>query len=203
VTEDKEPDGTADQEIPERWNAVAADSDIWMDEAEDPRFTPGLELEGERATLLDYLRGYRLTMEMKCADLDAEQLARRSVPPSTMSLLGLVRHMADVERNWFRRVMAGADAPPLYWSKDVADADWVGAVADQAVVDDAWRAWRDEVAFAEEFVAAEADLGVKGTMRDGKSIALREVLLHMVEEYARHCGHADLMRERIDGRIGQ
>ena len=189
--------------LPERWSALGAGSDVWMAEAEDPRFTPGVELEGERATVLDYLRAYRLTMEMKCADLDAEKLARRSVPPSTMSLLGLVRHMADVERHWFRRVMAHADAPPLYWSDEVADADWLGAVADQAVVDDAWRAWRAEVAFAEEFVAATADLGVKGTMRDGKPIALREVLVHMIEEYSRHCGHADLLRERIDGRIGQ
>jgi uncharacterized damage-inducible protein DinB len=176
---------------------------MWMDTAQDPRFASGAELEGERATLLDYLRAQRLTMEMKCADLDPAQLACRSVPPSTMSLLGLVRHMADVERNWFRRVMAQADAPPLYWSKDVPDADWVGAVADQAVVDDAWRAWREEVAFAEQFAADSPDLGIKGVMQDGMSIALREVLLHMIEEYARHCGHADLLRERIDGRVGQ
>jgi uncharacterized damage-inducible protein DinB len=203
VAEGKVTEDNAGEELPERWNAVGADSDVWMDEAADPRFTPGVELEGERATVLDYLRTYRLTMEMKCADLDADQLARRSVPPSTMSLLGLVRHMADVERNWFRRVMAQADAPPLYWSDEVADADWLGAVADQAVVDDAWRAWRAEVDFAEEFVAATADLGVKGIMRDKRPIELREVLVHMIEEYSRHCGHADLLRERIDGRIGQ
>jgi uncharacterized damage-inducible protein DinB len=119
-----------------------------------------------------------------------------------MSLLGMIRHMADVERNWFRRVMAQADAPPLYWS-DVQDADWAGAVADPAVVDDAWRAWRGEVAFAEQFVADSPDLGVRGPMKDGTTIALREVILHMVEEYARHLGHADLLRERIDGRVGQ
>jgi uncharacterized damage-inducible protein DinB len=196
-------DDNAREAVPERWNAVGADSDMWMDTAQDPRFAAGADVEGERATLLDYLRSQRLTIEMKCADLDAAQLARRSVPPSTMSLLGLVRHMADVERNWFRRVMAQADAPPLYWSEDVADADWAGAVADPAVVDDAWRAWREEVAFAEKFVADSPDLGVKGTMRDGESIALREVLVHMIEEYARHCGHADLLRERIDGRVGQ
>ena len=193
----------AREAVPERWNAVGAGSDVWMDQGQDPRFPAGAELEGERATLLDYLRAYRLTMEMKCAGLDAAQLARRSVPPSTMSLLGLVRHMADVERNWFRRVMAQADAPPLYWSEEVLDADWLGAVADPAVVDDAWRAWREEVAFAEKFVADSPDLGVKGTMRDGNGIALREVLVHMIEEYARHCGHADLLRERIDGRVGQ
>jgi uncharacterized damage-inducible protein DinB len=189
--------------VPERWNAVGADPGMWMDTAQDPRFATGVESAGERATLLDYLRGYRLTMEMKCADLDAAQLARRSVPPSTMSLLGLIRHLADVERHWFRRVMAKADAPPLYWSEDVPDADWLGAVADPAVVDDAWRAWRDEVAFAEKFVADSADLGSKGINRDGTSVELREVLVHMIEEYARHCGHADLLRERIDGRIGQ
>jgi uncharacterized damage-inducible protein DinB len=203
VTEDKTTAGNAGEQVPERWNAVAPDSDMWMDEAEDPRFDPAVVLEGERATLIDYLRGYRLTLELKCADLNAAQLARRSVPPSTMSLLGLIRHMADVERHWFQRVMAGADAPPLYWSDEVADADWLGAVAEQDVVDDAWRAWRDEVAFAEKYVAAAADLGATGTMRDGKPIALREVLLHMIEEYARHCGHADLLRERIDGRVGQ
>jgi uncharacterized damage-inducible protein DinB len=189
--------------VPERWNAVGADSDVWVDMATDPRFAAGAELEGERAILLDYLRFHRLTMEMKCADLDAAQLARRSVPPSTMSLLGLVRHMADVERNWFRRVMAHADAPPLYWSDDVPEGDWLGAVADPAVVDDAWRAWREEVAFAERFVADSPDLGLRGTMQDGKSVALREVLVHMIEEYARHNGHADLLRERIDGRVGQ
>src|SRR5689334_542206 len=82
---------------------------MWMDMALDPRFAAGTEPEGERATLLEYLQSYRLTMEMKCADLDAAQLASRSVPPSTMSLLGLIRHMADVERHWFRRVMAQSD----------------------------------------------------------------------------------------------
>jgi len=171
--------------------------------AQDPRFAASPDLEGERATLLDYPRAYRITMEMKCDGLDPAQLARRSVPPSTMSLLGLIRHLADVERNWFRRVMAGADAPPRYWSDDQEDGDWAGAVADQAVVDDAWRAWREEVAFAEKFVDGSPDLGIRGTMRDGDTVALREVILHMVEEYARHCGHADLLRERIDGRVGQ
>jgi uncharacterized damage-inducible protein DinB len=197
------PERSERETVPERWNAVGAGSNMWMDMALDPRFADWSPPEGERATLLEYLRRYRLAMEMKCADLDAAQLARRSVPPSTMSLLGLIRHMADVERNWFRRVMAQADAPPLYWSQDVPDADWLGAVADPAAVDDAWRAWRDEVAFAEKFVADSPDLGVKGVDRDGTSVALRSILVHMIEEYARHCGHADLLRERIDGRVGQ
>ncbi|MGC1283448.1 MAG: DinB family protein [Streptosporangiaceae bacterium] len=189
--------------VPERWNAVGAGSNMWMDMSLDPRFTDWKRPESERATLVEFLRRYRLVMEMKCADLDAAQLASRSVPPSTMSLLGLIRHMADVERYWFRVVMAQSDVSPLYWLDDVPDADWLGAVADPAFVDDAWRAWRGEVAFAEKFVADAPDLGTKGFEPDGSSPALRSVLVHMIEEYARHCGHADLLRERIDGRVGQ
>lgn len=188
--------------VPTRWNAQSPDSSMWMNWDNDPRNT-GAELEGERATLIDYLRAYRLVLEMKCADLDAEQLARRSVPPSTMSLLGLIRHMADVERHWFRQVMAGEDAPAHYWSNDEDDADWAGAAADAAVVADAWQQWRYEVSFAERFVADAGDLGVRATMRDGTTVALREVIVHMIEEYARHAGHADLLRERVDGRVGQ
>ena len=192
-----------DEKAQERWSTPGAQPGMWMDTTQDPRFAAAEELEGEQATLIDYLRAYRLTMELKCADLDVAQLAQRSVPPSTMSLLGLIRHLADVERNWFRRVMAQADAPPLYWSDEAEDVDWTGATADPQVVADAWRAWREEIAFAEEFVAGAADLSVKGTMKDGTRLALREVLVHMIEEYARHCGHADLLRERIDGRVGQ
>jgi uncharacterized damage-inducible protein DinB len=195
--------GSERETVPDRWNAVGAASNMWMDMPLDPRFATGTAPQGERATLLQYLQRYRLTMEMKCADLDAAELASRSVPPSTMSLLGLIRHMADVERHWFRRVMAQSDAPFLYWSEDVPDAEWLGAAADPAVVDDAWRAWRDEVGFAEKFVDDSPDLGAKGVTQDGSSVALRSVLVHMIEEYARHCGHADLLRERIDGRIGQ
>jgi hypothetical protein len=196
-------DGSERDAVPERWTAVGAGYGMWMDMAVDPRFAAWTAPEGERATLLEFLRRYRLTMEMKCADLDAAQLASRSVPPSTMSLLGLIRHMADVERYWFRLVMAQSKVAPLYWSEDVPDAEWLGAVADPAVVDDAWRAWRGEVAFAEKFVADSPDLDVKGLESDGSSAELRSVLVHMIEEYARHCGHADMLRERIDGRIGQ
>ena len=196
-------DPNSAEQLPERWNALGPESNVWMDVKEDPRFAEGTDAEGERDTMLGYLRGYRLTLEMKCQGLDAEQLARRSVPPSTMSLLGLVRHMADVERNWFRRVMAQADAPPHFWSDEIPDADWAGATADPAVVAEAWRTWREEIAFADEYVANSDDLGVRGPMRDGSTVALREVIIHMIEEYARHCGHADLLRERIDGRVGQ
>ena len=171
--------------------------DMFVNPDDDPRSDGGFT--GERATLVGYLRDQRLTLELKCAGLDAAGMARRSVPPSTMSLLGLVRHMAGVERHWFRDVMAQEDAPPLYRSEADRDADFNGAVPDPDVVAEACDTWRREVSFAERFVAGAPDLDVAG--RDGA--VLREVLVHMIEEYARHNGHADLIRERIDGRVGQ
>jgi uncharacterized damage-inducible protein DinB len=185
-----------------RWSRATVYPDMWLDPDDDPRET-GAQTMDERSTLLDYLRRYRLTLQIKCDDLDAAQLASRSVPPSTMSLLGLVRHMAEVERSWFRRVMAGQDAARLYCSADDPDGDFDGAVADVAVVEDAWQRWREEVAFAEQFVDDTSDLSTTGTHRDGTVLQLRDILVHMIEEYARHCGHADLLRERIDGRVGQ
>ncbi len=157
----------------------------------------------ERSTLLDYLREYRLTLERKCADLDADQLACRSVPPSTLSLLGLVRHLADVERYWFRQVIAGEQVSWRFRTEDDADAAFNGAIAEPAVVDEAWGAWHEEVALAEQIAAATPDLAGYGTMRSGEPVQVRDVLVHMIEEYARHCGHADLLRERIDGRVGE
>ncbi len=95
-----------------RWTRSTVYFDMWVDPDDDPRES-GVATADERSTLLDYLRRYRLTLEMKCADLDVAELARRSVPPSTMSLLGLVRHMSEVERHWFRREMAAQDAPKV------------------------------------------------------------------------------------------
>jgi Protein of unknown function (DUF664). len=188
---------------PERWTPATVYPDMWVDPEDDPREAGAAPAVDERSTLLDYLRRYRLTLELKCADLDAEQLARRSVPPSTMSLLGLVRHMAHVERSWFRKVMAGQDVPYLYRTPEDRDADFNGAVAVPAVVEQAWQAWRDEVAFAEQYVDHTPDLSTTGAAKDGSEVQLRDVLVHMIEEYARHCGHADLLRECIDGRVGQ
>ncbi|MGO4597624.1 DinB family protein [Terrabacter sp. 2RAF25] len=175
--------------------------DMWVDPEDDPRSQDAV-LGDERATLLDYLRTYRLTLEMKCAGLTAEQLAMRSVPPSTLSLLGLVRHLAQVEQSWFRRVMAGEDVPFLYRTVDDRDADFTGAVGDDDVVAEAWARWREEVANAEAFVEEAESLDLV-SLDPANPIQLREVLVHMVEEYARHCGHADLLRECIDGRTGQ
>jgi hypothetical protein len=146
---------------------------------------------------------------MKCSGLDAEAMARRSVEPSTMSLLGLVRHLAEIERGSFRETMAGQDVPRLYCSDTNRDGDFDGAVPDLQVVAEAWDAWRAEVDFAERFVAAAPSLDI--TANDplnqhgsgGGPISLREMLVGMIHEYARHLGHADLLRERIDGRIGQ
>jgi uncharacterized damage-inducible protein DinB len=174
--------------------------DMWASPEDDPREAGG-PYSGERETLVRYLRDRRLTLEMKCAGLDAEAMARRPMPPSNLSLLGLVRHLADVEQHWFRRVMAGEDAAAHYTSTDVA---FDQATADPAAVADAWATWRAEVAFAERYVADAPDLDAQGTAgRDRDPIPLREVMLHMIEEYARHNGHADLIRERIDGRVGQ
>jgi uncharacterized damage-inducible protein DinB len=163
---------------------------------------------GERDTLARFLRDYRLTLELKCEGLDAAAMAAQSVPPSDLSLLGLVRHLAAVEHFWFRRVLSGQGAAPrLYRSADGRSEAFDGAVADQAVVAEAWDTWRGEVAFAEQFVAALEDLGATIGYEDGlgeqDSVTVREVLVHMIEEYARHMGHADFLRERIDGRVGQ
>jgi uncharacterized damage-inducible protein DinB len=158
---------------------------------------------GERATLIDFITGCRQTLELKCVGLSAEQMARRSVPPSNLSLLGLVRHMADVERYWFRQVLSGEDAPRRYRTAVDHDADFNDARADAAVIDDAWKAWREEVTRAERCVEGFEDLGATVPLPgEEEMIAVREVLMHMIEEYARHCGHADLLRERIDGRVG-
>jgi uncharacterized damage-inducible protein DinB len=176
-------------------------ADRFLEPADDPR-EGGVSLGDERATLTDFVRYQRLTLQVKCDGLDAEQLARRAVEPSTMSLLGLVRHMAEVERGWFRRRFAGLDAPKRYQSEEDPDGDFNGAVPDPAVVEEAWAAWREEMAFADRFVA-EHELDFVGVDSEGNPVSLRELLVHMVEEYARHNGHADLLRERIDGRVGQ
>jgi hypothetical protein len=175
--------------------------DMWVDPDDDPRQT-AVGTRGERANVLEYLRAYRLTFAMRLDGLDAEQLARRSVPPSTLSLLGLLIHLGGVEHSWCRRVVEGHESlPKLHRTDDQPDLAFDSAVADPAVVEDAWTVWRREVAHAEE-VYAEVDLDRLVTVGDAE-IEVRDVLVHLVEEYARHCGHADLLRECIDGRTGQ
>lgn len=184
-----------DGELPERefgwWDMFVAPED-------DPRADGGFAND-ERSMLVGYLADRRLTFEMKCAGLDAEQMARRSVPPSDLSLLGLVRHLAGVERFWFRGVIAGEHIVRPFVDDDGTDREF-DVAPEGAMVEEAWRVWRDEVAAAERIVADVADLGQLGC---GAPTPVREVLVHLVEEYARHVGHADLLRERIDGRVGQ
>src|SRR5262245_28361751 len=124
--------------------------DMWVDPADDPRDEQ--PWHGEVEVVRGYLSNYRMTIEMKMDGLDDEQLARRSVPPSTMSLLGLLRHMAQVEHNWNRRVLQAQDLPRLYSNAEDRDADFNGAVADPAVVAEAWEAWRREVADANAWI---------------------------------------------------
>lgn len=155
----------------------------------------------ERTTLVAFLRWHRLTLEYKCSGLTPADLARRGVGRSALSLLGLVRHDAEGERFWFRQVMAGQNPPLLFPTAD-PDAAFDVTGADEEVVARAWQAWRDEVAFADDFVAGAPDLDVVGHEPGAGPVSLRWVLLHMVEEYARHNGHADLLREQIDGAVG-
>jgi uncharacterized damage-inducible protein DinB len=175
---------------------------FFADPADDPR-EGGTSLGDEKATLVEFLRSQRLTLEVKCSDLTAEQLARRSVEPSTMSLLGLIRHLAEVERQWFRQRVAGLEVPLRYQSAAEPDGDFDGAVPDAIVVAEAWAAWREECTFSDRLIADATDLAVTIDLPNHGPISLREILVHMIEEYARHNGHADLLRERIDGRVGQ
>jgi uncharacterized damage-inducible protein DinB len=177
-------------------------ADVFIDLDSDPR-EGGPMLGDERTLLADFLRCQRLTLELKCSGLDPHALARRSVEPSTMSLLGLVRHLADVERGWIRERMGGEQSSPHYRTPAEPDRDFDGADADEELIAQAWRVWREEAANTDRFIAAAPDLDILGTDPWRGPVSLRWVLIHLIEEYARHNGHADLLRERIDGRIGQ
>jgi hypothetical protein len=175
-------------------------AELFVDEERDRRLSARTTGD-ERHMLTDFLAAQRTTLELKCAGLGAE-LALRSVAPSTLSLLGIVRHLADVERRWFRCVLAGQDIPLLFGTDADPDRDFDGAVPGPDATAAAWDAWRSEVAFADRFVAEAPDLDVEGDDGWRGTVSLRWVLIHMIEEYARHNGHADLLRERIDGAIG-
>jgi uncharacterized damage-inducible protein DinB len=158
--------------------------------------TAGSEREMLRA-FLDY---HRATLARKCAGLDDEQLRRRSMPPSTLSLLGLVRHLAEVERAWFRRVFEDHDAPML-WSDEI---DFQAAYdASRSSRAEAFPAWEAEVATSRRIERAAGSLDDVGHQpRWGEEVSVRMVMLHVLLEYGRHNGHADLLREGIDGTVG-
>ncbi|MFE9748570.1 DinB family protein [Saccharothrix saharensis] len=155
---------------------------------------------GERETLRAFLDYHRATLAMKCDGLSTEELRRRSMPPSTLTLLGLVRHMAEVERTWFRRVIAHEDVP-LVWSPD---GDFqVAYDASTATRSEAFEAWQAEVEHARRIEREAESLDVTGHHeRWGEDVSLRLVMLHLIHEYARHNGHADFLREGIDGTVG-
>jgi uncharacterized damage-inducible protein DinB len=168
---------------------------------EDGRPEPPLTAD-ERATLEGFLDFHRATLELKCRGLTPEQLAARSVPPSSMSLLGLVRHLADVETGWFHFVATGTRRTPRFYSADEPDGDFDHAVGEPAAVEEAFTAWREAV---QESRAISARTPLDATFEHPRhgTMSLRWVLVHMVEEYSRHNGHADLLRERIDGVTGE
>jgi len=170
-----------------------------VEELHDTRRTEPSFLLGERAMLEQWLDFHRITLLIKCEGLDDEQRKRRPVTTSNLSLHGLVRHMAEVERNWFQRVLLRApDTPPIWYDPEIEDselvplddADWEADLA-------AWHAQCDTSRAA----ASERDLDDTG-IRRGEPCSLRWIYVHMIEEYARHNGHADLIREMIDGSVG-
>jgi hypothetical protein len=182
---------------PARWTKATTYLDMWADPNEDPRNREDVSADGELATLQDYLVSYRMTLLMKCEDLDAEQLARRSVPPSTLSLLGLLRNLAEAERDWRNWISEDEPLPKLYGDRD---ADFDNIVGDQDEVNAAYSFLAVEQAATDAVLAEHLDLSERlGSI----NIAVRELMVHRIEEYARHCGHADLLRECIDGRVGQ
>lgn len=155
----------------------------------------------ERLQLEAWLEFHRGTLLFKCGGLDGGQLKVRSVPPSVLSLLGLVRHMADVERYWFRRVLAGGDAASLYCTDEYPDGDF--DLTETAFAAQDLAAYRVEVDASRSIARRWPDLDAVGLGgRHGQDVSLRWIYLHLIEEYARHNGHADLLRECLDGTVG-
>jgi uncharacterized damage-inducible protein DinB len=164
----------------------------------DERVDPPYRAD-ERTMLEAWLDWHRGTLATKCDGLTAEQLRLRSVEPSSLSLLGLVRHMADVERGWFGRCLAREDLPPIYSSKEDPDGDFDNV--EDSDPDEDMIMWHGECARSRAVLAKIDSLDETGSRR-GEPVSARWVLVHMIEEYARHNGHADFLRERIDGVTG-
>lgn len=164
--------------------------------------TEAHELAGERETLVSILEFHRETLARKCSGLSADQLRLRAVEPSRLSLLGLVRHLTDVELGWFARVLSEADDTPfMYWQADAPDGSDFDV--DTADADESLRLWHSACARSREITEACESLDTFGVHQPtGDRYSLHWILTHMIQEYARHNGHADLIRERIDGQTG-
>ena len=171
-------------------------SPVWADDTRPP-----LPLVAdERETLTAYLDWHRQTLELKCSGVPPERLSERTVPPSGLSLHGIIRHLAGAERWWFQVQFAGEDVPLIYYSDDDPSQDFEGLDGDAA---EDLAVWRAECERSRQIVARARSLDETGTQRSsGKPVSLRRILVHMIAEYARHDGHADLLRERLDGATG-
>ncbi|UUW88095.1 DinB family protein [Pimelobacter simplex] len=175
------------------------------DDAYSPKWTdddrPRIpRVAGEREALSAYLDHYRATVELKCRGLTADQARTRSMPPSTMSLHGLVRHLAACERWWFQQNFERRDVPFLFFTEDNPNLDFdLPADAD---LDADLETWRAECATSREIVAAHELDDTARPLDWYEDVDLRWLVLRMITEYAQHCGHADLLREGIDGRTG-
>jgi Protein of unknown function (DUF664) len=167
---------------------------------DDERTGPPM-LAAERPALESWLELYRVTLPIKLQGLTPEQLCRRSAPPSTLSLLGLLRHLTEVEQYWFTTVLTGHEAPEPYSSTDNPDGDFDDATADGAAADLARYYAELDTARAHAAAVTDLDAPVVGE-RKGEQLNLRWIYLHLIEEYARHLGHADLLRECLDGVTG-
>ncbi len=157
----------------------------------------------EITMLAGWLDWHRQTFALKCAGLTGAELTTRSVAPSSLSLFGLLRHLVEVERGWFREVLAQEETPPLYYSDGDPDGDFdnIDGATDPDIAA-TWDRWHAECTRSREIAAALPSLDVTFPRRD-EVFSARWVMIHMIEEYARHNGHADLLRERTDGETGE
>jgi uncharacterized damage-inducible protein DinB len=172
-----------------------------VEDIEDPRRRePVQDGLGEREMLERWLEFHRTTLLLKAEGLDDARRKERPVPTSALSLHGLVRHMGEVERSWFRRVLQrDPDAPYLWYDPAVEDSDFFPL--DDADWEADLAAWQEECEASREAAAGRA-LDDTGRTRNGDACSLRWIYVHMIEEYARHNGHADLIRELVDGAVG-
>ncbi|MGP9536535.1 DinB family protein [Brachybacterium sp. AOP43-C2-M15] len=166
----------------------------------DPRTVPP-PTAGERESLDAWLDFYRETLLLKIEGLGAEQLCRRAVPPSALSPIGIVRHLTDVEAYWLREVLLDDEQPDPHCDEDNPDGDFQDVDPATALAD--IEAYRAQLVATRAAQASWTDLdGPVLGRRHGAPVNLRWILIHLVEEYARHLGHLDLLRESIDGRAG-
>ena len=166
---------------------------------------PELQPTGDEVALLHSFLDYQRTILLRKAEGITDEQSRMRINPSELSLMGLIRHMAEVERGWFRRRFAALEAPPIYYSDDDRDGDFHPQDGDTLA--DALATLQAEIDFAQSSTSGvpldTLAKAVPPTQRiPGWQPNLRWILIHMIEEYARHCGHADLLRQRIDGSVG-